>query len=66
MAAQTGDTSRAAAFLSTHPAPSQRIENIQMYLPEAMAVRSGTAAPGPPAPGQNEGFTIRSNVQRKE
>ncbi len=66
MAAQTGDTSRAAAFLSTHPAPSQRIENIQVYLPEAMAVRSGAPAPGPSAPGQNEGFTIRSNVQRKE
>jgi len=36
MAAQGGQ--RPPEFLSTHPAPENRIENIRQYIPEAMAV----------------------------
>ena len=31
---------RPPQFLSTHPAPATRIENIRRYLPEALAVYS--------------------------
>ena len=66
MAAASGDTPRAMAFLSTHPAPSQRIENIQAHLPEAMAIYSGPPPSGPPAaPSGGQGFNVRTNTYRK-
>lgn len=69
MAALDDGGSRAANFLSTHPAPAQRIENIQAHLPEALAIYRGPSAgqggavPGAPAQG---GFRVQGQSYRKD
>lgn len=67
MAAADEGGSRAPSFLSTHPVPGKRIENIQAYLPEAMAVYRGPTLDtdaAPPAPVS--GFRVQGQSFRKE
>lgn len=64
MAAESGDRPRAASFLSTHPAPSQRIDDIRTYLPEALAIYGG--ADSPPPAVQGGGFMVRRQSYRRD